>query len=240
MSTRARRRRPRIDPPPGTAVAYVRVSTEEQAQSGAGLDAQRAAIIAEADRRGWTITEWFTDEGISGSKLASERPGARGALEAVTSGQAAALLIAKLDRLGRSVYDLAGLIRQSEHEGWQLAACDGTVDTSTPAGRFHTHIMAGVAELERELISQRTREALAARKAAGMSLGTPTKVPDQVLLRIMRERGQGRSLRAIAAGLMADGIVTGSGNSTWHPPQVQRMLDCRRARVLAEMEEEQQ
>lgn len=210
--------------PANTAVAYLRVSTEEQAQSGAGLDAQRTAITAEAERRGWTITEWHADEGVSGSKAAAERPAGRAALEAVQTHRAAALLFAKLDRLGRSVHDLTGLMLQSEREGWLLAACDGTVDTSTPAGRFQTHIMAGVAELERDLISQRTRDALAAKRAAGVRLGRPAVLPAEVVARIVAERTEGRGLRIIAEGLTADGVPTARGRAKWSTSSVQSVL----------------
>lgn len=210
--------------PANTCVAYLRVSTDEQAHSGAGLDAQRTAIATEAARRGWTVTAWHADEGVSGSKPAAERPAASAALDAVTNGHAAALIVAKLDRLGRSVYDLAGLMQRSDAEGWTLTACDGTVDTSTPAGRFHTHIMAGVAELERGLISQRTRDALAAKRAAGVRLGRPSVLARDVVARIVDERDAGRSLRLIAEGLTADGITTARGRATWSTSSVQAVL----------------
>lgn len=227
-----RRRRTRAEAPADTVVAYLRVSTDEQAVSGAGLEAQRAAITALAERRGWTITAWFTDEGLSGGLAPAKRPGMRDALAAVRNREAAALVAAKLDRLSRSMADAAAMLDRSEREGWQLVTCDMAADTSTPQGRAAAHMTMTFAELERGLISQRTREALAARKAAGVQLGTPTQVPDEVLRRIITEAAEGRSLRKIAAGLMADGILTGSGKATWHAPQVQRALDCQRAQQL--------
>lgn len=228
-----RRRRTRATAPTGTAVAYLRVSTAEQVESGAGLDAQRATITAEAERRGWTITAWHTDEGLSGGLAPTKRPGLKSALEVVGRREAAALISAKLDRLSRSMADAAALLDRSEREGWALTTCDLAADTSTPAGEAAAGMMTVFSQLERRLISQRTREALAARKAAGMQLGTPTKVPDEVLVRIIREAAEGRSLRRIAAGLMLDGILTGSGNPTWHPPQVKRAMDCQRGQALA-------
>ena len=102
----APRRRTRIAPE-GTVVAYARVSTDEQAASGAGLDAQRIAVEAEAQRRGWTVVGWHADEGISGGKGVEHRPGLAAAIEAVESGRAAGLLAAKLDRVSRSVLDTA-------------------------------------------------------------------------------------------------------------------------------------
>ncbi len=163
--------RTRKSAPINTCIGYTRVSTDEQATSGAGLDAQWAMITAEAEQRAWTIVAWHTDEGVSGSKPADDRPAGHAALEAMRNRDAATLLVAKSDRLTRSVLDLAGLVARADREGWELTACDHTIDTSTPAGRFTTTIMGGVAELEREQIGARTREALAARRAAGVRLG---------------------------------------------------------------------
>lgn len=227
-----RRRRTVSTAPEGAVVAYLRVSTTEQAESGAGLAAQRAAITAEAERHGWTIVGWHTDEGLSGGLAPSKRPELAAALEAVRTRKAAILVSAKLDRLSRSVRDAADLVEQSRREGWQLVTLDCAVDTSTPAGEAAASMMSVFSQLERRLISERTRSALAVRKAAGVQLGTPTQVPDAVLRRIIAEAADGRSLRTIAAGLMAEGIPTGSGRPTWHPPQVQRALDCQRARHL--------
>jgi len=119
----APRRRTRTAPA-GTVVAYVRVSTDEQAASGAGLEAQRAAIAAEADRRGWTVVGWHADEGISGGKGVEHRPGLAAAIDAVESGRAAGLLAAKLDRVSRSVLDTASLMEQARRGGWELVTCD--------------------------------------------------------------------------------------------------------------------
>ena len=90
--------------------AYVRVSTSEQADSGAGLLAQRAAIDAEGERRGWDI-RLFEDAGASGKSL-SGRPGLLAALEVVEQGEASALVVAKLDRLSRSLLDFASLMER--------------------------------------------------------------------------------------------------------------------------------
>ena len=228
-----RRRRAVVSAPAGTAVGYLRVSTDEQAASGAGLEAQRAAITADAERRGWTITAWHADEGLSGGLAPAERPGLTAALEAVQTRQAAALMAAKLDRVSRSIRDAADLMDQARAEGWELATADLAVDTSTPAGEAAAAMMTVFSQLERRMIGQRTRDALAARKAAGVQLGQPTQVPDAVLARIITEAAEGRSLRAIAQGLMADGIPTGAGKPTWHPPQVQRAMDSQRGQRIA-------
>jgi DNA invertase Pin-like site-specific DNA recombinase len=87
----------------GTVVGYLRVSTDEQVASGAGLEAQRAAIAAEADRRGWSVVAWRRDEGISGGKGVEHRPGLAEAIEAIENSHAAVLMVAKADRVARGL-----------------------------------------------------------------------------------------------------------------------------------------
>jgi hypothetical protein len=93
----------------------------------------------------------------------------QGAPDAVESGQAAALITAKLDRISRSVLDTASLMEQARHAGWELATCDLAIRTSTPAGDATASMMGVFNQLERRLISQRTREALAVRKSQRLS-----------------------------------------------------------------------
>ncbi|WP_380177011.1 recombinase family protein (plasmid) [Kineococcus sp. DHX-1] len=193
-------------------LAYLRVSTAEQADSGAGLDAQRAALQAEADRRGWAL-EYVEDAGYSAKDL--NRPALTGALARLNARGADVLLVAKLDRLSRSVHDFSGLVKEATRRGWSVVCLDVGVDTSTPNGKFMATITAGIAELERELIGQRTRDALAARKAAGVRLGRPPVLPLQVVRRIVEERDAGRSWQTIADSLTADGVPTARGGPTW-------------------------
>ena len=93
-------------------LAYVRVSTEEQRGSGAGLAAQRAAILAECQRRGWKLVDAIEDAGYSARDL--KRPGVRIALEMLRDGGADALVVAKLDRLSRSMLDFAGIMAAAQ------------------------------------------------------------------------------------------------------------------------------
>ena len=97
-------------------VGYIRVSTEEQAASGLGLAAQREAIEAECDRRGWQLLRVFEDAGASGSSL-TRRPALTETLEALRSHEADAMVVAKLDRLSRSLLDFAGLMESARREG---------------------------------------------------------------------------------------------------------------------------
>ena len=171
LTMTAPRRRPRTAPA-GTVVSYTRVSTDEQVSSGAGLDAQRAAIDGEAARRGWTIVASYTDEGVSGSRSVDQRPGLTYAVETIEAGHASVLIVSKSDRVARSLRTLLDVVDRVERAGGIVVAVDGTIDTSSAAGRFQTQIMGGVAELERALISDRTKAALAVRRAQGAP-GTP-------------------------------------------------------------------
>jgi DNA invertase Pin-like site-specific DNA recombinase len=207
------------------AVAYLRVSTVEQADSGAGLAAQRAAIDAEVERRQWTLVAVQTDT-ASGKSIAG-REALDAALAKVESGSADVLVVAKLDRLSRSLLDFAALMARARSKGWILVALDLGIDLSTPAGEFLASVMASAAQWERRIIGQRTREALAAKKAAGVQLGRPRSLPEVVIDRMSAERAAGRTLQGIADGLNADGIPTGQGGLRWYPSTVSQALHSR-------------
>lgn len=208
---------------PSIVVAYRRVSTDEQAVSGAGLDAQNTTIATEVERRGWTVLETFTDAGISGKSM-NNRPALLEALTAVESGRAGTLVVAKLDRLSRSLLDFAELMERAQRQGWNLVALDLGIDLSTPAGEFLASVMASAAQWERRIIGQRTKDALAARRSAGVWLGRPSRVPTDVLERIASDRATGLSLRRIAADLSAEGIPTVGGGDTWSSSSVHGIL----------------
>jgi DNA invertase Pin-like site-specific DNA recombinase len=202
-------------------LAYLRVSTEEQANSHAGLDAQKAALEAEALRRGWAAIEYVEDGGWSAKDL--ERPGMRKVLEMLAAGEADVLVAAKLDRLSRSVLDFAGLLDRSHREGWSLIVLDLGVDTSSPAGEAMAHVSSAFAQLERRLISQRTAVALQAKIDKGVEVGHPVVVPDETRALIVELRESGMSLRKIAAELRDRGIPTAHGGP-WYATTVQGAL----------------
>jgi DNA invertase Pin-like site-specific DNA recombinase len=203
-------------------IGYVRVSTEEQADSRAGLDAQREAILLEAARRGWRVVEVVEDAGYSGEDL--RRPGIAIALEALRSHRADTLVVAKLDRLSRSMLDFAALMDRAARERWALVALDLGVDTTTPAGEAMANVMATFAQFERRLIAQRTKEALAQKRKAGVRLGRPPTLPREVTARIAAERAAGRTLAAIADGLNRDGVPTAQGGRLWYPSTIRAIL----------------
>lgn len=215
------RRRTKRDP--NAAIGYLRVSTEEQARSGAGLDAQRAAIKAFAELRGLEVIAWHVDEGVSGAKAPMNRPALAAALQDLATGPGSVLLFGKADRVGRRAADLLALRERAEREGWTLASADAQVDLTTPAGRMMFTMLAGVAEMERELIQARTREGLAAKRAQGVRLGRPATLPADVVTRIVREREAGRGWSAIARDLTAEEIPTARGGAKWYPATVQKV-----------------
>lgn len=198
-------------------IGYIRVSTDEQAESGLGLAAQRQTIQSEADARGWNV-EWYVDEGYSAKDL--NRPGVQGALASLENGGPKLLVVAKLDRLSRSLLDFATLLARAGERGWELVSLDLGVDTSSPMGRFVANLMANVAQLERELIGQRTKEALEAKRRQGVTLGRPRVMSHDVRERILRERRGGRGLSAIARDLNREAVPTARGGKQWYPSTV--------------------
>lgn len=216
-----RKRRPAA--PADAVVGYLRVSTEEQAVSGLGLEAQRATIEARAKDEGWTVVEWFTDEDVSGTVAPLERPGLSAALDAVADGKASRLVASHLTRVGRDAARVLDLDTLAAAEGWGLVMCDIQIDTGTAAGRFMLSNMAAAAEYERNLVSERTKAALAVKRAQGVRLGRPSTLDRETVARIVAERDARRTWQAIADGLMADDIATAHGGVRWYPASVRKV-----------------
>lgn len=205
------------------AIGYLRVSTGRQADSGAGIEAQRTAILAEATRRGWAAADvQFIEETASGKN--AKRPGLELAREALASGDAGALVVSKMDRLSRSLLDFASIMQEAQKQGWALIALDCPVDLTTPMGEALASIIATFAQLERKMIGERTRDALAEKRAAGVKLGRPRILPDDVRERIVAEREEKRTLRIIADALNDEGVPTAHGGKRWYPSTVRQVL----------------
>jgi DNA invertase Pin-like site-specific DNA recombinase len=219
---------------PRYAVGLYRVSTAEQGQSGLGLEAQQASVRAFATTQGWTLVAEHSD--VASGKD-DRRPGFRAALARCRQ-LGAVLVAARLDRITRRAHTLSGLLE----EGYQVRAAD-----MPGADDLMMRIYAAMAQKERELISERTRVALAAAKARGKVLGgdrgyRPKIGPDataaaqvrrdtaeQAAYRLMLEvdklRAEGVTRQAAIARVLNDrGILTPSGRGAWTHTTVARVL----------------
>jgi DNA invertase Pin-like site-specific DNA recombinase len=199
-------------------IGYIRVSTEEQHRSGLGIEAQETAIIAECERRGWTY-ELVRDLGCSGKHV---NPELRRGLDMLSSGQFDGLIVAKLDRLARSVRHASAIIDSAITQAWALVVLDNALDLTTPGGRAMANMLATFAELERDLIASRTREALAARTARGEHNGRRTAIPPAVLRRIVTREQEGLSFCRIADTLTTEGVLSPTGLPQWQESTVRR------------------
>jgi DNA invertase Pin-like site-specific DNA recombinase len=119
--------------------------------------------------------------------------------------------------------DFTGLMAKAQKQGWALVALDCAVDTTTPAGEAMANVLATFAQFERRLISQRTRDALAVKKAQGVRMGRPATLPTRVVRRIQRERAKGKTFAAIADRLNADRVPTAQGGRLWYPATVRHV-----------------
>jgi site-specific DNA recombinase len=213
-------------------IGYTRVSTDEQATHGVSLDAQKAKLNAYAALYGLEIVETIEDAGQSAKSL--KRPGLQRALEMLWAGKADGLLIAKLDRLSRSVKDWNGLIDRyfGERAGRQLFSVADSIDTRSAAGRLVLNVLMSVGQWEREAIGERTRDALAHKRSKGQRVSG--RIPfgylladdgvalvedpaEQSILRDISElRSAGHSFRKIADALNDQGVPTKEGGKWVH------------------------
>ena len=221
------------------AVGYIRVSSDEQANEGVSLDAQRAKVQGYAALYDLELLAIEVDAGASAKTL--DRPALARALAMLDRGEADGLVIAKLDRLSRSVGDWDQLIARyfGERAGKKLWSVADSIDTRTAAGRLVLNVLMSVAQWEREAIGERTRDALQHKIRQGERCGkvrfghdlaedgvrlvaNPTEQDGLALLKEMAARGM--SLRAIARELTARGIPTKEGRPGWDHSSVRRIL----------------
>jgi DNA invertase Pin-like site-specific DNA recombinase len=198
---------------------YTRVSTEEQADKRNGLEAQRAIIDVEAAHRGWDV-EYLTDAGVSGKSVG---PRLQEALQLLASGQGDGLVVAKMDRLARSIVNVANIIESASEQGWSLVALDLGVDLTTPAGEAMAHMLVVFAQYERKLIIQRIKEGMAAKKRRGELISRPRLAQPGVVRRIVMDRNAGLSFDRIAKVLEAEGILSPAGRPNWQSSTVRRI-----------------
>lgn len=208
------------------ALGYIRVSTIDQADSGLSLEAQTQAIHAAATARGWALVDVIADAGVSGTKR--NRPGLDRAKQHMADGDADLLIVAKFDRLFRSVKHGSDLMVEAEKQGWALVDLGSGVDMTTPQGILVTHMLMAAAQYESQIGGVRTKEAMANlpddvrdRMRNG---GRPRTLDLATDARIRELHADGRSLRGIAAALTAEGVPTPSGGKWW-PTTIRKILN---------------
>ncbi len=210
------------------ALGYLRVSTEEQASSGHGLDTQEKSVRAFAESQGYDLVEVLIDPGVSGATRPADRPAFGRALEMAGAGAFDVLLVAKIDRLSRDIRHAMTTVSDlaEQHEVAFRSVTESVIDTSNPMGRTFFAIFAGMAENERFVIRDRTAGGRVAKASKGGFAGGQAPygytrdlegglrvVPEQarIVRRIYQERRRKRTLQAIADSLNADGIPAPRG-----------------------------
>jgi DNA invertase Pin-like site-specific DNA recombinase len=221
MARPARRQQPAR---PARAVVYCRVSTDEQGDSGLGLEAQEATCRRWADFKAVKVAA-VTADVCSGARPPAARPGFAEALALLEAGEADALVCAKLDRATRRQRGLLDLLDLTEAHGFALVLLDVDLDTSTPIGRAILGILSVVAELEREQTRQRTKAALAAKRARGQRQGPGPLLDGDLRAWIVEQvEVRGRSRKGLAAELNLRGVPTATGRGRWYPSTIAGVL----------------
>lgn len=222
------------------AICYIRVSTQEQALSGVSLEAQRERLEAYCKMAGLAVGAMVREEGVSGSIPLSQRPGGSDLLSLMKAHKASHVVALKLDRLFRDAEDALRQTRAWDKAGVALHLVDmggQSVNTASAMGRMMLTMMAAFAELERNLIAERTAQALQHKKRHQQAY-SPTPLgfvrtgdileadpTEQAVIRAMRAwRAEGLSLRAIVARLNAQAVPTKQGGK-WAARTVKYILD---------------
>jgi DNA invertase Pin-like site-specific DNA recombinase len=208
-------------------ISYLRVSTDRQEESGLGLEAQRRQIAAYCERKGYRIVHEYQEAASAGTLARPVLVKAIARLEETKyDARPRALVVSKLDRLARSTLDFAVLIERAQANDWSLAMCEPELDLSDPFGKAMATVIMAFAQLEREMISGRTRAGIASKRLRGEPVGRPKgtrEIDEQIQARILREHALGFSYRAIANGLAADQIPTARGGK-WGMTTIRRVV----------------
>lgn len=230
--------------PTRRTVAYIRVSTEEQATEGYSLDAQERQAKAYAVAREWPeVAEVYADAGVSGATR--DRPALKRLLADAQAGTIGRLVVTKLDRIGRRAADILTIEEELDAAGVERVYIKDSIDTSTPVGRMLRTVLAAVAELERDMILERTRSGYVEKarkgevwrskcpygyrytpgdKKAG-ALGRLEVDPDTapIVRRIFTRLAAGASSLKVASELTADGVPTHQGRPFWHDSTIRKI-----------------
>lgn len=174
---------------------YLRVSTSDQTTKN-----QRRELDAVAKRQGWKIVAVFEDAGVSGAKSRAQRPGLDALLKGVARRDFDLVAAWSVDRIGRSLQDLLGVLQELHAKQIDLYLHQQGLDTTTPAGKAMFQMLGVFAEFERAIIQERIKSGLARAKAEGRRLGRP-RVGPEVEAAILRERANGKGMRRVAKDL---------------------------------------
>lgn len=202
-------------------IGYTRVSTTEQAQEGISLAAQAQKITAYTVVKDWLLATIIEDAGHSAKNLV--RPGLQRVLTMADARQVDIVIVTKLDRLTRSVVDLGQLIKRFEKTHVSLVSLNESLDATTATGRLMMNLLMSVSQWEREVIGERTSDALQHLKTAGQVYCRPRCTDELLIAWMQQQRVTGQSYRAIAAQLAADGVPTIRGGR-WAPMTVRNIL----------------
>ena len=200
--------------PPRQATAYARVSTEDQGDEGLGITAQIDVATAAIAERDWVLVAEVVDAGVSGSVAPERRPAVGPALEALDGvGAGAALVVARLDRVTRSLLAWAELVERSRRRGWAIVVVAEGFDLSTDSGELTAALLASVAQYERRL--------------SGARYGRPIGHAPEARHIVGDMRAAAAALQAIADRLTAEGISIPRGGP-WRTSNVDGILRSRR------------
>lgn len=213
---------------PPVALLYVRVSTARQATDGVGLDAQETKARAHAERMGWPVAEVFRDEGISGKDGVEDRPGLKALIARAQSTPGAVVVVYSVSRLARRQRLLYQLLDDRDGYGLAVSSATEAFDTSTPTGRAMLGMIAVFAQLEADMVSERTKDALAEVRARGKKLGRPSMIELGAVDTIHTVKDLYASgaftHRTLADELNRRGVPTATGAGKWWPKTVATAL----------------
>lgn len=214
-------------------IGYIRVSTDKQDISPA---VQRAKLDAYCTVKDWTLSEVVEDLAQGSATL--KRPGMQRLLAMIEAGAVGTVIVYKLDRLTRSVADLDTLVKLFERKGVALVSLQESLDATTATGRLMMNLLASVSQWEREVIGERTRDAMRHLRREGKSTGgdapygwtvdkrnhlTPNPQEQRILATAKQLWAEGLSLRQVGAQLAARGMYPRNGKR-WHPQTVKNCL----------------
>ena len=218
------------------AIGYIRVSTEDQAKEGVSLDNQRAKIQAYAALKNLDLVDVIEDAGISAKNL--NRPGVQEVLRQAKAGLVDAVIVFKLDRMFRSTIDALETTKHFDKWGIGFHSINENLDTKSAMGRSFFTLIAAIAEMERQIVSERTKTALQHKKANGEKTGGDVpfgyqaengnliedRREQRIIQLIAQLKAEGHSLRAIAHELRNRGYKSKTGKDTWNPKTVAAIL----------------